>query len=64
MNSNISYELSSCISELYRISNELETAAQNVDRSIKGMNTSRYIRTLESCAAKYRSAANRLSKIR
>lgn len=64
MNGNVYHEINSCMNELYRISNELEEAARNVNDSIKGMNTARYINTLEACAKKYRAAADRLGRIR
>lgn len=64
MDSNLQSELNSCIRELISISTELEEAARNVDQSIKGMSTTRYVNTLEYCARKYRAAANRLERIR
>lgn len=56
-------EISECKNELYRIANELEDIAADLGRSIVGMSLSYYIFTLELCASKYRSAANKLSKI-
>ena len=63
MDASIKSEINCCIRQLYSIANELEDAANEVRRSISGMNTSRYTNTLEDCARKHRRAANNLEKI-
>lgn len=56
-------DVNDCMWELYSIANELEDIAEDLRKSIVGMSLAHYTLTLELCAAKYRSAANKLSKI-
>ena len=57
-------EVNACIRELRAIANELEDAAEQVEKSIQGMNTRKYTNDLYRCAEKYRRAANQLERIR
>lgn len=63
MDDTLRRELSSCIQELYRISDALDEAAAEVRGSITGMNTRPYTKALNDCASRYRSAARNLSRI-
>ena len=56
-------ELRACISELYKIANELEEVSSEISASIQGMNTVKYTRRLYRCAEEYRKAARNLEKI-
>lgn len=64
MDSSLNSEVKSCIRELESIAYKLECIADEIPKAVIGMNTIQYILKLEYCAAKYRSAANKLRKIK
>lgn len=64
MDSSLKNEVRSCITELESIANKLDSIAYEVSKSVVGMSTQQYILKLEYCAAKYRSAARNLRKIK
>lgn len=64
MDYSLKNKINSCITELYSIARDLESAANEVDGSITGMNTKKYTKKLYSCASKYRTAARELEKIK
>lgn len=64
MDQSLRNELNSCIGELKEIANALEDAAAEVTASIEGMYTWFYTNTLYNCASSYRSAAQKLEKIK
>ena len=53
-----------CEAELINISRELEDVSTDLKGAVIVMNMFKYTWTLESCAKKYRQAANKLSKIK
>lgn len=58
------YEIIDCISELESIVNQLYAVSDDIEKSVKGMNTYKYRRALEKSAEKYKRAANKLKKIK
>lgn len=64
MNQSLRTELNDCIYELNSIIRELYDVSYDITRSISGMNTKKYTRSLEKSAEKYQKAVNKLNEIK
>ncbi len=64
MDASLRRELDYCINELNSIVRQLNSVSADVSGSIQGLDTRKYVRTLEDTAEKYNKAVKKLNKIR
>lgn len=64
MDRSLRRELDDCINELNTIVRQLYEVSDEVADSISGMNTKKYINSIDKAADKYNKAATKLKRIR